>query len=107
MTDELLDMTVESIELIDLAACFDNVDDYVDKLQLYPGQQTDVKSQAFVHGTQTGMKLALKYWKEKNPYESTYRALLLLLLSLKKGDVAVRVCNYLFIKGKHDCICRP
>ena len=100
MTDELLDMTVESIELLDLAACFDNTEDYVDKLQLNPGQQTDVRFQASVNGTQAGMKLALKYWRERNPYEATYRALVQILLSMKKGDVAVRVCKYLFNRGR-------
>ena len=100
VTDKLLDMTVKNIELLDLAACFENTEDYVDSLDLSPGQQTDVRTRAFVHGTLAGMNLALKYWRERNPFASTYRALVQILLSMEKGDVAVHVCNYLFNRGR-------
>ena len=86
---------MEEVDLPELAACFDNTEDHVEKLKLTPGQQTDVRTQAFVNGTLTGMKLALKYWRDRNPVEATFRALLLLLLSLLKGDVALQVCKYL------------
>ena len=99
LTDEQLDATVEDSDLPELAGCFENTEDYVEKLGLTPGQQTDVRTQAFVNGVQTGMKLALKYWKKGNPYKATYRDLLLTTLSLKKGDVAVRVCKCLTNKG--------
>ena len=95
VTDEQLDTAVEEADLPELAACFDNTEDYVEKLQLSPGQQTDVRTQTFMNGTQTGMKVALKYWRNRNPVEATFRALLLILLSLLKGDVAVQVCKYL------------
>ena len=86
---------MQETDLPELAACFDNTDDYVEKLELTPGQQTDVRTQAFVNGTQAGMKVALKYWRSRQPVEATFRALLLILLSLLKGDIAVRVCKYL------------
>ena len=72
----------------------------MEKLGLSPGQQTDVRTQSFVNGTQTGAKIALKHWRITNPIESTFRALLFILLSLLKGDVAVRVCKYLYNKCK-------
>ena len=100
VTDNQLSTTIEEGDLPDLAACFDNTEDYVEKLQLTPGQQTDVRAQAFVNGTQTGMKVALKYWRDRNPLEATFRALLFILLSLLKGDVAVRVSMYLSDKCK-------
>ena len=99
LTDKQLDATVEDSDLPELAGCFENTEDYVEKLGLTPGQQTDVRTQAFVNCIQTGMKLALKYWKKGNPYKATYRGLLLIPLSLKKGDVAVRVCKCLTNKG--------
>ena len=101
VTDEQLDTTVEEADLPELAACFDNTEDYVEKLQLSPGQQTDVlRTQTSLNSTQAGMKVALKYWRNRNPVEATFRALLLILLSLLKGDVAVRVCKYLIDKGE-------
>ena len=95
ITDEWLDQRLEEADLPEVAACFDNTEDYVEKLGLTPGQQTDVKTQAFVNGNQAGMKVALKHWRNRNPVEAMFRALLLILLSLLKGDVAVRVCKYL------------
>ena len=95
VTDEQLDTAVEEADLPELAACFDNTEDYVEKLQLSPGQQTDVRTQTFMNSTQAGMKVALKHWRNRNPVEATFRALLLILLSLFKGDVAVQVCKYL------------
>ena len=99
VTDEQLNARVEDPDLPGLAALFNNTEDYVEKLALSPREQTDVRAQGFVHGTQTGMKIALKLWRNKNPLEATFRALLLILLSLLKGDVAVRVCKYL----SHRC----
>ena len=56
---------------------------------------SEVKAKTLLNRTQAGMKVALKYWRNRNPVEATFRALLLILLSLLKGDVAVRVCKYL------------
>ena len=100
MTDEQLHKCIHEADLSELAACFENTDDYVEILGLTPGQQTDVRTQAFVNGIQTGMKLALKYWKKGNPHKATYRDLLPKLFFLRKGDVAVRVCKFLSNKSK-------
>ena len=101
VTEDQLETHVEEADLPELAACFDNTEDYVEKLELSPGQQTDVRTQTFVNGTHTGMKLALKYWRSRNPLVATFRVLLLIILSLLKGDVAVRVCKYLSDKCKY------
>ncbi len=98
LDDQQLDSRIEEHDLPEVSACFDNTDDYLEKLELSPGQQTDIneeKAKALLNRTQAGMKLALKYWQNKNQLQATFRALLLILLSLLKGDVAVRVCKYL------------
>ena len=103
VTDDQLDSRVEEADLPEVAACFDNTEDYVEKLGLSPGQQTDVsevKAKTLLNRTQAGMKVALKYWRNRNPIEATFRALLLILLFLLKGDIAVRVCKYLYNKCK-------
>ena len=56
---------MEEGDLSELAACFDNTDLYVGTLQLTSGEQTHVRNQAFVNGTQTGMILALRYWRSR------------------------------------------
>ena len=103
ITDEWLDQRLEEADLPEVAACFDNTEDYVEKLGLTPGQQTDVsevKAKTLLNRTHVGMKVALKHWRNRNPVEATFRALLLILLSLLKGDVAIRVCKYLSDKGE-------
>ena len=95
MTDDQLDQRLEEADLPEVAACFDNTEYYVQTLGLTPGQQTDVRTKAFVSGTHIGMMVALTYWRNRNPVEATFRAILLILLSLLKGDVAVQVCKFL------------
>ncbi len=70
LTDQQLDTKIEEHDLPEVSACFDNTDDYLEKLELLPGQQTDVsevKSKTTLNRTQAGMKLALKYWLIKYP----------------------------------------
>ncbi|XP_064390931.1 NACHT, LRR and PYD domains-containing protein 3-like [Halichondria panicea] len=98
LTDEQLNTAIKEPDLPELAACFDNTDDYLEKLELSPGQKTDVsevKAKTRLNRTQAGMKLALEYWQNKNQLQATFQALLLIILSLLNGDVAVRVCKYL------------
>ncbi len=100
LTDQKLDTIIDEYDLPEVSACFDNTDDYLEKLELLPGQQTDVRTKTYLEGTQTGMKLALKHWLIKYPLQATFRALLLIILALCKGDVAIAVCKYLSRSGK-------
>ena len=68
---------------------------YLDKLGLTAGQQTDVKDLAFRRNTKTAMAEALRLWRQPNPYTSTFRVLIEILLDLRRGDVAERVCQYI------------
>ena len=96
LTDEQLNTAIKEPDLPELAACFDNVNNgYLEKLGLLPGEQTDVRTRAFLEGTVAGMLLALKCWILINRLNATFRALLLIILSLLKENVAVRVCKYL------------
>ena len=101
LTDEQLDTEVKEDDLLELAACFDNTYEYVRKLGLNPGQQNDVvRTEMVQNSTKAGMTVALELWRKRNPMAAVFRALLNILLSLAKVDVAVRVCNYLSDKCK-------
>ena len=93
VTDFQLYEKLEEPDLFQLGACFDNADDYVEMLGLSPEQQADVRTQAYVNGTQPGVSLALRYWRNINPVGATFRTLLLILLSRGKINVATRVCK--------------
>ncbi len=110
LSDEQLNTAIKEPDLPEVSACFDNTDDYLEKLELSPGQKTDVsevKAKTRLNRTQAGMKLALEYWLNKNQLDlqATFRALLLILLSLLKGDVAVQVCKYLSDKCESKLLC--
>ena len=47
LTDEQLNTAIKEPDLPELAACFDNVHKgYLEKLELSPGEQTDVRTRA-------------------------------------------------------------
>ena len=95
LTDDKLNKTIEDQHLRPLAGYFDRIDGYVEKFQLPPGKQTDVRDLSFRRGTQTAMAEALKQWRNPNPFSATYRALLEILLDMKRGDVAAGVAKYI------------
>ena len=82
-------------DIYDLGGCFDCVETYIDKLGLTAGQQTQIEDLAERRDVQTAMTKALKFWRQPKPWLATYRTLLQILLDLKRGDVAVRVCQYI------------
>ena len=98
VSDMQLDSRIKEKDLPDLAGCFDQVDIYLYKLNLTPGQQTDVKDLAHQSSTTVAMAAALKFWRQPNPFDATFRALLELLLDLRRGDVAVSVCQHITSK---------
>ena len=78
-----------------IAVHFGHVETYLDRLRLEPAQQADVKDMVYTRNTALGMAEALKLWCQPNPYAATFQALLEILLDLRRGDVAVRVCQYI------------
>ena len=95
VNDAQLDRQIEEHNFPDLAECFDEVDTYLYKLNLTPAQQTDIKDLAYRRNTTVAMTEALKLWRQPNPFAATFRALLEVLLELRRGDVAVKVCQYI------------
>ena len=95
VSDTQLDTEIIEHDMYPLAGCFDNVETYLLHLGLNPGQQTDIKDLAVRRSTQLAMSEALKMWRAPNPLTVTFRALLTILLNLKRGDVAVSVCQYI------------
>ena len=72
---------------------------------LDPGQKTDIKDLAKDKGTKTAIVKALKLWRQPNPIAATFRALLWILIHLRKGDIAIKVCRY--IKSNYPSISVP
>ena len=99
VTDEQLNKIVEEIDFPNIADCCDDPDLYVAKFNLTPSEQCDVRKEAT---TKAKMMIALKFWRTNHPFEATFRALLQIMISLRKGEAAKQVCSYLLEKGKHS-----
>ena len=74
---------------------------YMDALGLSSGEQTDVIQKADTHAA---MIKCLNIWKRKTLSQMTFMALLDILVKLKKGTIAVQVCQYIYMKV-HECLC--
>ena len=98
VTDCQLNRTIQEEDMFELAAYFDNVENYLVHLGLNRSQQTDVKALAISRGTQTAMSHALRLWRQPNPFNATYRTLVEILLLLDKQAVALEVCDYLAVQ---------
>ena len=93
VTDSQLDTEIEKTDMIVLAAHFDTVDTYAVQLGLSPAEQSDITNSQLANGTQVAMDKALRLWRQHNPGAATYRALVEMLLSMGKEELALEVCQ--------------
>ena len=97
MTDNQLDCEIEERDIACLAEHFDSVELYLGVFELSNAEQTDVKNAA-VSSTQTAMIRCLSLWRRHNPSTATLRALLEILLRLRKVEIASKFCSYYRLK---------
>ena len=104
LTDEQLDSKIEYSDTPKLALCFDNVELYSSSMGLAVVKQADVKESRRIYDTQAAMMKCLQIWKQHNPYQATYRALLDIVLGLGKGDTAHQICQQLTQRKRYRAI---
>ena len=96
LRNDQLNCEIEEEDIITLAGYFDNVEYYLSALGLITAEQTDIKFKKVTEGTQIAMNECLTLWKRHNPSAATLRALLEILLRLKKVEIASKVCQYYY-----------
>ena len=84
-----------------LAVHFDNVEFYIYLLELTPGEQSDVRLKR-TESNHLAMTECLTIWKRKKPSQATFRALLEMLVMLKKEEIAAEVCQCMKVSV---CVC--
>ncbi len=94
MEHPLLNNEIETKEFVYLAAHFDCLEIYMEPLGLTRNEQADVRNRQFLNGTQVAMMECLSLWQRSNPSAATYRALVKLLLRMRKYDIASKVFKY-------------
>ena len=95
-----LDCEIEEKDTVILAKYFDGVEYYLSSFGLTPAEQTDVKREYFMNGTQIAINHCLCLWRRHNPSTATVRTLLEILLRLGKEEIALNVCDHYYSKLK-------
>ncbi len=95
LIDEQLNSEIGYSDFPSLAENFDGVTIYSSAMELTQSEQADVNALCHREGTQAAMMKCLHFWKTLNPYAATYRALLELLLGLRKEMIADQMCQHL------------
>ena len=88
------DCEIKQKDLPCLASYFDDVELYLDAMELDDHEKTDVRIVVHANCTRVGMKKCLEYWQRRNPSAATFGALLDILQRLKKGSIARKVFEY-------------
>ncbi len=103
LTDKQLNREIVDSDIPVMALNFDDVEMYSTAMGLAIAKQAGVKES---HGNQVTMIKCLQDWKERDPFQATYRALLDIALRLGKGDTADKICQQL-TQRKYMCISAP
>ena len=100
MSGEQLNSVIEEKDMIILAGYFDDVEYYLDILGLTSGEKKDVRK---TDKNQIAINDCLLLWKQHNPSTATLKTLLEILLSLRKEEIVLKVCNFYSPKPKSSC----
>ena len=103
LIDEQLNSEIKKADTPFIAEYFDNAELYSSAMGLTTAEEADVKES---RGNQVAMMKCLQIWKEHDPSQATYRALLDIVLRLGKGETADKICQQL-TQRKYMCISAP
>ncbi len=90
VTDEQLDQKIAQDDLTLVAMHFDNVELYLNPMKLTDNEKAGVKRDAFVSGNLVAVINCLSIWRGHEPSEATFRALIRILLDLRKEEIATQ-----------------
>ena len=93
MTCAQLHKEIEDSDLISLAQLFDNPSLCIDQFGLTRAEQADIKKLA--GDVQEAMCKCLGLWRQINPLEATFGKLITIVLSRRRGDIALEICKYI------------
>ena len=97
VSDQQLDAEINERDFHMVGGSFDTsiFNGLLGRLNLTTAEHSDVNRTADREGVQAGVAHALRLWRRLNPSRATFRALLFILLSLRRGDTSAQVCEYI------------
>ncbi len=90
LTDKQLNSEIKKSDTHVIAHYFDNVELYSSAMELTTAEEANARR---VDGNQTAIMKCLQIWKQHNPSQATYRALLDIALRLGNRDTAHQICQ--------------
>ncbi len=99
LTENQLNCKIGQDDITLLAKHFDQIELYLDLMNLSLAEKDDVVNTLHARGNQIAMIKCLSLWKAKDSFKATYVALLEMLLGLEKGEIANNVCQFLARKN--------
>ena len=91
-----MDREIEQDDLAPVAMHFDDVELYLNPLKLNGNERTDVRTSAHVsRSNEVAVINCLSIWRGHEPSKATFRALIRILLHLRKEEIATRIFQYL------------
>ncbi len=96
VTDEQLDREIVQDDLAPVAMHFDDVELHLNPLKLTDNEKADLKREMYVsRSNQVAVINCLSIWMGHEPSGATFRALITILLDLRKEEIATKICQYL------------
>ncbi len=92
LTTSQINREIQQKNIPYLARHFDNVEVYIYLLELTPGEQSDVRLKR-TESNHLAMTECLTIWKRKKPRQATFRALLEMLVMLRKEGLLLKYVN--------------
>ncbi len=92
LTTAQVDHEIQRTDLPILAAYFDDVELYVDAMELTNSEKIDILKAESNH---LAMIVCLNIWKSKKLSQATFSVLLEMLIKLKKEAIADDICQYI------------
>ena len=98
VTTAQINREIQQEDIPNLAVHFDDVDFYTYVMELSPGERSDVRLKK-IESNHLAMIECLTIWKRREHSQATFRALLEMLIKLKKQKIAEEICQYLSVSG--------
>ena len=97
VSDQQLDIEINERDFHIVGGSFDAsvFNGLLGRLNLNTAEHSDVSRTADREGIEAGVAHALRLWRRLNPSRATFRALLVILLSLRRGDTSTQICKYI------------
>ena len=99
-----LETEIAESDLPLLAEYFDNVRSCADVMKLNRAEICDVIREMSSKGTHDAMRLCLQLWRRRNPSTATFKALLQIVMTLKRRDIADDIVDYFLSKHRYTCL---